>query len=74
MSRRGRPPRYPLIVEDIKKRIEKGEIRGKFPTYRETVAYYKASSRTIDQVWEALKAEEIIECVPGQVTKLKKEA
>lgn len=72
MAKVGRPPRYPLIVADIKARIEKGDIKNRFPTYRQTVAYYNASSRTIDKVWEALKAEGLIECIPGQKTRLKK--
>jgi len=69
----GRPPRYPAITEDIIQRIERGDFAKRpFLTMRQAVREYSASSRTIDQVWEALKSKGYIEVVYGQGTYVKK--
>ena len=68
----GRPPRYPIITADIIDRIKRGDFADGFPTMRQIIRDYRASSRTIDQVWEALKAQGYIETKIGQGTYLKK--
>lgn len=68
----GRPARHPSITEDMIKRIEAREFDFRLPTTRETIKHYRASSRTIDQVWEALKAKGYTITRPGVGTYIKK--
>lgn len=68
----GRPARHPSITEDMIKRIEAGEFDFRLPTTRETIKHYRASSRTIIHVWEALKAKGYTTTRPGKGTYIKK--
>lgn len=52
--------KYEKIAEDLTKKVKKGEITHRLPTYRQLVQDYNCSSRTIDQVLELLKSDGII--------------
>lgn len=65
-------PRVPVITEDMIKRIEAGEFDFRLPTTRETIKHYRASSRTIYQVWDGLKARGYTTTRPGKGTYIKK--
>jgi DNA-binding GntR family transcriptional regulator len=64
--------RYHVISEDIVRRISTGDIADVLPTTRQCCEHYRASSRTILEVWDKLKADGIIVTRPGQGTYVKK--
>lgn len=63
--------KYETIAEILTQRVKEGQYKDKFPSYRELVDEFKCSSRTIDQVIELLKYDEIIYTKRGQGTYVK---
>ncbi len=52
--------RYQQIVSDLKEKIEAGEFVNTIPPWVELRKTYKTSFRTLMQVSEALKSEDLI--------------
>lgn len=62
--------RYVDIAEDIKRKIEEGEYRDRFPSYRELVVMYSTSLRTVTRVMDKLTFENVVVTTPGIGSKL----
>jgi len=65
-------PRVRSIADDIVKRIESNEFDFRLPTVSDTVTHYRASRRTIAEVWDVLRARGYTTTRRGVGTYIKK--
>lgn len=60
-------PRFPYrqVADDLREKITLGEIRGQLPPRRQLAEQYGVADMTVGRALEVLKAEGLIESVPG---------
>lgn len=56
---------YRKVADDLRRRIEAGEIERKLPSRLEIAAHYKVSGSLAERAMDTLEAEGVIECVHG---------
>ena len=60
-------PRFPYrqIADDLRDKIESGQLRGQLPTRKELAELYGVADMTLGRALQVLKDEGLIESVPG---------
>jgi DNA-binding GntR family transcriptional regulator len=60
-------PRFPYrqIADDLRDKIESGQLRGQLPTRKELAEQYGVADMTLGRALQVLKDEGLIESVPG---------
>lgn len=66
-------PKFPYrrVLDDLRSRIESGELTGQLPTRSRLAEDYAVSAMTVDRVIRELKAAGLIVTVPGLGTFVK---